>query len=254
MIKAIQTRYKGYHFRSRLEARWAVFFDALGLEWEYEPEGFDLGNGVWYLPDFKIKVDDSSDWCWFEVKGQKATKTDLDKLQRLCDGTGMHGYISSGTMDVPVLEKCRKGKVKYNGSKIYWRFPAGSLTSLTSKGEGVADDFINIENNSICAFYQSGDDKICIDHVYLEETIDENNLGKAGTVVFVPNKNGEMVDICEALKSKDCNFWVVHKILENGKLVRSFNSGNGRFYRSKILKTAYAKARQARFEHGETPL
>lgn len=25
MIKAIQTRYKGYHFRSRLEARWARF-------------------------------------------------------------------------------------------------------------------------------------------------------------------------------------------------------------------------------------
>lgn len=41
-IKAIETVYRGYRFRSRLEARWAVFFDALGLEWEYEPEGFDL--------------------------------------------------------------------------------------------------------------------------------------------------------------------------------------------------------------------
>ncbi|MCB6994492.1 hypothetical protein LI177_13475 [bacterium 210820-DFI.6.37] len=27
-LKAIQTEYKGYRFRSRLEARWAVFFDA----------------------------------------------------------------------------------------------------------------------------------------------------------------------------------------------------------------------------------
>lgn len=35
-IKPIQTRYKGYHFRSRLEARWAVFFDALGIAWKYE--------------------------------------------------------------------------------------------------------------------------------------------------------------------------------------------------------------------------
>ena len=26
-IKAIETYYKGYRFRSRLEARWAVFFD-----------------------------------------------------------------------------------------------------------------------------------------------------------------------------------------------------------------------------------
>lgn len=51
-IKAIPTRYKGYHFRSRLEARWAVFFDALGIKWEYEPEGFQLDNGDKYLPDF----------------------------------------------------------------------------------------------------------------------------------------------------------------------------------------------------------
>jgi hypothetical protein len=53
-IKPIQTRYKGCHFRSRLEARWAVFFDAVGLKWEYEAEGYDLGDGVLYLPDFKI--------------------------------------------------------------------------------------------------------------------------------------------------------------------------------------------------------
>ena len=39
-MKAIQTEYKGYLFRSRLEARWAVFFDACGVDWEYEPEGY----------------------------------------------------------------------------------------------------------------------------------------------------------------------------------------------------------------------
>lgn len=52
-IKAIETRYKGYRFRSRLEARWAVFFDALGIEWEYECEGVAT-DGVKYLPDFMI--------------------------------------------------------------------------------------------------------------------------------------------------------------------------------------------------------
>lgn len=51
-IKAIETRYKGYRFRSRLEARWAVFFDAMGIKWEYEKEGYDLGEAGWYLPDF----------------------------------------------------------------------------------------------------------------------------------------------------------------------------------------------------------
>ena len=54
MIKAIPTEYKGYRFRSRLEARWAVFFDACGADWEYEPEGFDLGDGTYYLPDFLL--------------------------------------------------------------------------------------------------------------------------------------------------------------------------------------------------------
>lgn len=48
-IKAKPTRYKGIPFRSRLEARWAAFFDKLGWEWEYEPCDF---NG-WY-PDFVI--------------------------------------------------------------------------------------------------------------------------------------------------------------------------------------------------------
>lgn len=52
VIKAIETHYKGYHFRSRLEARWAVFFDALGVWYEYEMEGYDLGKAGWYLPDF----------------------------------------------------------------------------------------------------------------------------------------------------------------------------------------------------------
>lgn len=51
-IKAIETVYNGYRFRSRLEARWAVFFDAAGIEYEYEPEGFELDDGTKYLPDF----------------------------------------------------------------------------------------------------------------------------------------------------------------------------------------------------------
>lgn len=53
-LKPIETRYKGYRFRSRLEARWAVFFDALGVEWEYEVEGYDLGAAGFYLPDFEL--------------------------------------------------------------------------------------------------------------------------------------------------------------------------------------------------------
>jgi hypothetical protein len=51
--KPIETRYKGYRFRSRAEARWAVFFDTLGIRWEYEPDGYVI-DGTPYLPDFKL--------------------------------------------------------------------------------------------------------------------------------------------------------------------------------------------------------
>lgn len=52
-IKAIDTEYNGYLFRSRLEARWAVFFDTIRLPYEYEKEGYFLGERCGrYLPDF----------------------------------------------------------------------------------------------------------------------------------------------------------------------------------------------------------
>lgn len=53
-MKAIETEYSGVKFRSRLEARWAVFFDALGIKWQYEPEGFELRDGTRYVPDFSL--------------------------------------------------------------------------------------------------------------------------------------------------------------------------------------------------------
>jgi hypothetical protein len=49
--RAIETRYANRLFRSRLEARWALFFDEAGIRWDYEPEGFELPVGR-YLPDF----------------------------------------------------------------------------------------------------------------------------------------------------------------------------------------------------------
>ena len=50
---AIETEYDGYRFRSRLEAKWAVFFDAMGIVFDYEPEGFEF-DGTRYLPDFYL--------------------------------------------------------------------------------------------------------------------------------------------------------------------------------------------------------
>lgn len=50
-IAAHPTLYNGVQFRSRLEARWAAFFDLVGWGWEYEP--IDL---VGWVPDFIVKI------------------------------------------------------------------------------------------------------------------------------------------------------------------------------------------------------
>lgn len=50
-MKAIPTTYAGTNFRSRLEARWAAFFDLAGIAWDYEPVDFDG-----WTPDFVLRL------------------------------------------------------------------------------------------------------------------------------------------------------------------------------------------------------
>lgn len=92
MIKAIETIYDGYKFRSRLEARWAVFFKSLEIKYEYEPEGFMLPSGAKYLPDFRVKcygtrgIDDGDPFdLYIEVKGNM-TLEDADKIREFAYG------------------------------------------------------------------------------------------------------------------------------------------------------------------------
>lgn len=81
-MKAIETEYNGFKFRSRLEARWAVFFDYMGWEYEYEPEGFQLSSGLKYLPDFLLEVDlpnfETKKWFYVEVKPLNKEMTDYE--------------------------------------------------------------------------------------------------------------------------------------------------------------------------------
>ena len=92
MVKAIETKYGGCRFRSRTEARWAVFFDALGLKWEYEKEGFELPSG-WYLPDFWIP-----EWrAWVEVKGKEPTHQEQAPAQELCEALHQRVMVVIGT-------------------------------------------------------------------------------------------------------------------------------------------------------------
>lgn len=94
-IKAIETKYNGYRFRSRLEARWAVFFDALGVPWRYELQGyvtyFDSGGQECYLPDFLVGLPGAGH-TYFEAKPYifdqdgwtKETKRTLRVMRELC--------------------------------------------------------------------------------------------------------------------------------------------------------------------------
>lgn len=70
VIQAIETRYAGCRFRSRLEARWAVFFDTLNIKWEYEPEGIRFDTHT-YLPDFWLPREK----IYVEVKGDDSLAT-----------------------------------------------------------------------------------------------------------------------------------------------------------------------------------
>lgn len=93
MIKAIETVYKGHRFRSRLEARWGVFFDTLGLEWEYETEGFEFENQR-YLPDFWLPTAK----MWIEVKPRDAELPIeyTDKLQAFSSEIGQPLIVLCG--------------------------------------------------------------------------------------------------------------------------------------------------------------
>lgn len=116
-IKAIETRYAGCHFRSRLEARWAVFFDTLGIRWEYEPQGLYYTNrlGPWgnehetgapraefpYLPDFWLPEQE----MWVEVKGS-LSDAEMGRLLNIAahlSSNGGGGCHDSGGNDLVVL-------------------------------------------------------------------------------------------------------------------------------------------------------
>lgn len=63
IVKEIDTNYKGYNFRSRLEVRYAVFLDSFNEKWYYEVEGCELKSG-WHLLDFwLLRLE-----CWFNME------------------------------------------------------------------------------------------------------------------------------------------------------------------------------------------
>lgn len=115
MLKPIETLYKGYRFRSRLESRWAVFFDSLGIRYEYEKEGYELPSGR-YLPDFWLPAQQ----YWIEIKGQPASYEEITKARELCEASGYNVYI----FDDSEIQIC-DGTFDANSAKAFFKSKDG---------------------------------------------------------------------------------------------------------------------------------
>jgi hypothetical protein len=85
-MKAIPTIYNGQLFRSRLEAKWACFFDMVGWQWEYEP--MDLDG---WIPDFLIN---GATKVLCDVKPTQIFMPEIaQKMERAVAGSGFAGEL-----------------------------------------------------------------------------------------------------------------------------------------------------------------
>jgi len=126
-IKPIETIHSGWKFRSRLEAKWGVFLETLGIEYIYEKEGFDL-DGLWYLPDFFLPQYN----CWIEIKPVTPTPEEREKAIRLAIASHQAVVMFVGDMWTDVqgwiyrgVDRLTRDEVDeiYSGSeecKVYW--------------------------------------------------------------------------------------------------------------------------------------
>jgi hypothetical protein len=103
-MKALPTEYDGILYRSRTEARWAVFFDQLEIKHLYEDQGFAV-DGIGYLPDFLLP----SQAIIAEVKPSfDADPEGVQKLRNLIAARGMERgvvlpAIESGDMHLLLM-------------------------------------------------------------------------------------------------------------------------------------------------------
>ncbi len=143
-IAPITTHYKGYRFRSRLEARWAVFFDSVSWTYKYEPEGYILTNDDWYLPDFWLTTymrdrEEQKNWgYWLEIKAGKASADELLKLTLLAVHTNhnalmVQGDPYPGEYSIIKVQHMHTQPVKLIQNMKFDLFPDGSGPYLTER-------------------------------------------------------------------------------------------------------------------------
>lgn len=216
-IKPIETFYNGYRFRSRLEARWAVFFDAAGIKYEYEPEGYEV-DGIKYLPDFYLPELD----VHVEVKPDRdGIEKDIIRCSKMIKwGGAIKAILFLG--NIPTLDTENGGH--WHFPILYWKyddvFPGWWYFEDECDDDGNSVRVIGTvpyRANYPSPFYICEDDKIVgrLDNVSLSAVTD-----------------------CE---------------LRNKKTPKDFLDFNIDFLltRDELFYAALRKARQARFEHGE---
>ncbi len=205
-IKAIETVYNGYRFRSRLEARWAVFFDALNIGYDYEPEGFEFDDGVRYLPDFRLKCDSDAFEVWCEVKPELPSNDQLLMYHRFNNEHRDRVLMSVFLVLIGVPGEKRIFQLMSHkiDETSTW---APAQFSYSKKLERLGITLFEIEADKILSTAVLGFERDDRRYKNSKANIDEISLG-----LIV-----------------DSSFDVRHK----------------------SIRRAYARARQARFEHGD---
>ncbi len=105
----IPTTYRHANFRSRLEARWAAFFDLVGWSWVYEPIDADG-----HIPDFLIRGDEpffvEVGPCVLEAEyREKAEKADRMQHGTLVVGASPIAITDAGVIAAGLLSEPASG-------------------------------------------------------------------------------------------------------------------------------------------------
>ena len=141
---AIETTYQGYRFRSRLEARWAVFFDCLGESWAYEHEGYRLPSG-WYLPDFWLPRLE----LWLEIKPTAPTVREEALCRELADITDNAVALAIGLPGDYMVAFCGSSGGFVEFSEVFWALDRTGKLCIHSNRTSLEHGYMRLESNGV---------------------------------------------------------------------------------------------------------
>lgn len=153
VLTPMETRYRGLLFRSRIEARWALFYNKIGVPYQYEAEGYDL-NGTRYLPDFWMPRQN----CFIEIKGAEPTLEEQCKAALLAQLSKKQVFIFGSLPGIATYGLM-------GGSGEEWQpltfFPEGAGdTGYLWCRKNFTDDYCIIKSTQIVPDYNSATDKL----------------------------------------------------------------------------------------------